>query len=61
MRVGAQRADVRFETVRPGSGDQLAARPANLRWLLDAYNGRAAGDDVDFEDGSEIELIGFDP
>ena len=29
--------------------------------MLYAYNGQAAGDDIDFDDGSEIELIGFVP
>ena len=59
MRVGSERPNGRFETVRPGSGRNLAVRPANLRVLLEEFNGRAAGDTMDFDDG-EIELLGFD-
>ena len=55
--VGVQRADGRFETVRPGSRIELAVRPANLRWFLRSYGGDTAGDVVDFDDG-EIELLG---
>ena len=59
VRVGSQRPNGRFETVRPGSGRNPAVRPANLRVLLEEFNGRAAGDTMDFDDG-EIELLGFD-
>ena len=59
VRVGSQRPNGRFETVRPGSGRNLAVRPANLRVLLEEFNGRAAGDTMDFGDG-EIVLLGFD-
>ena len=59
VRVGSQRPNGRFETVRPGSGRNLAVRPANLRVLLEEFNGRAAGDTMDFDDG-EIVLLGFD-
>ena len=38
----------------------LAVRPANLRGLLEVYDGRAAGETMEFDDG-EIELLGFDP
>ena len=58
VKVRSQRPDGRFETVRPGSGKKLAAWPANLRGLLDEYEGRAAGDNIDFADG-EVELLGF--
>ena len=60
VRVGPRRANGRFETVRPGSGDQLAVRPENLRGLLEKYDGRHAGDKMAFDDG-ELELLGFDP
>ena len=59
VKVRSQRPDGRFETVRPGSGRNLAVRPANLRVLLEEFNGRAAGDTMDFDDG-EIEILGFD-
>ena len=59
VRVGSQRPNGRFETVRPGSGRNLAVRPTNLRVLLEEFSGRAAGDTMDFDDG-EIELLGFD-
>ena len=62
--VGMQRDDGRFETVRPGyrpdgSREELAARPENLRWLVEEYDGLAAGDEVDFA-GGEIVLLGVD-
>ena len=60
VKVRSQRPeDGRYETVRPGSGRELAAWPANLRGLLNEFEGRAAGDTVDFPDG-EVELLGFD-
>ena len=60
VKVRSQRPeDGRYETVRPGSGRELAAWPANLRGLLNEFEGRAAGDTVDFADG-EVELLGFD-
>ena len=37
VRVGSRLANGRFETVRPGSGDQLAVRPEKLRGLLEKY------------------------
>ena len=62
VRVGNQRTNGRFETVRPGSNDKLAVRPENLRWLLGSYDGRNAGDDLaDEDDGyGELVLLGFD-
>ena len=62
VRVGNQRTNGRFETVRPGSKDKLAVRPENLRWLLGSYDGRNAGDDLaDEDDGyGELVLLGFD-
>ena len=60
VRLGSHRADGRIETERPGSGQEMAARPENLRGLLDVYDGRAAGDKMEFDDG-EIELLGIDP
>ena len=62
VRVGNQRTNGRFETVRPGSNDKLAVRPENLRWLLGSYDGRSAGDDLaDEDDGyGELVLLGFD-
>ena len=60
VRVGSRRANGRFKTFRPGSGDQLAVRPENLRGLLEKYDGRHAGDKMAFDDG-ELELLGFDP
>ena len=60
VKVRSQRPeDGRYETVRPSSGRELAAWPANLRGLLNEFEGRAAGDTVDFADG-EVELLGFD-
>ena len=50
---------MRVETVRPGSGTELAVRPENLRGLLDSYDGRAAGDEVAFAD-ADRELLGRD-
>ena len=58
MKVRSQRPGGPFETVRPGSGRELAAWPANLRGLLDEFEGRAAGDTMDFADG-EVEPLGF--
>ena len=60
VRVGSQIANGRFETVRPGSGDQLAVRLENLRGLLEKYDGRAVGDEMAFDDGV-LEPLGFDP
>ena len=64
VNVDMQRADGRFETVRPGSRsdgsrEELAARPENLRWLVEEYDGLAAGDEVDFA-GGEIVLLRVD-
>ena len=60
VKVRSQRPeDGRYETVRPSSGRELAAWPANLRGLLNEFEGRAAGDTMDFADG-EVELLGFD-
>ena len=50
---------MRVETVRPGSGTELAVRPENLRGLLDSYDGLAAGDEVAFAD-ADRELLGRD-
>ena len=63
VRVGIQRLNGRFETVRAGTQEKLAVRPENLRWLLQSYDGRAVGDDLaDEDDGyGEIVLLGFDP
>ena len=63
VRVGIQRLNGRFETVRAGTKDKLAVRPENLRWLLQSYDGRAVGDDLaDEDDGyGELVLLGFDP
>ena len=63
VRVGIQRLNGRFETVRAGTQEKLAVRPENLRWLLQSYDGRAVGDDLaDEDDGyGELVLLGFDP
>ena len=63
IRVGIQRLNGRFETVRAGTQEKLAVRPENLRWLLQSYDGRAVGDDLaDEDDGyGELVLLGFDP
>ena len=60
VRVGSRRANGRFATERPGSREQLAVRPENMRELLETYDGHAAGEEVDFGDG-EFELLGYDP
>ena len=46
--------------MRPGSRDQQAVRPDNMRELLDTYGGCAAGDEVPIDDGALL-LLGFDP
>ena len=60
VRVGSRLANGRYETMRPGSRDQQAVRPDNIRELLDTYGGCAAGDEVPFDDGALL-LLGFDP
>ena len=63
VRVGIQRTDGRYETVRVGSKHMLAVWPDNLRWLLQSSDGRVAGDDLaDEDDGyGELVLLGYDP
>ena len=63
VHVGIQRTDGRYETVRVGSKHKLAVWPDNLRWLLQSYDGRVAGDDLaDEDDGyGELVLLGYDP
>ena len=60
VKVGAQRADSLFETVRPGSGDRLAVRAENLRGLLEKYASHESGDELAFDDG-DLLLLGYDP
>ena len=60
VHVASLQANGRIAKMRPGTGHPLAVRPANLRGLLEVYDGRALGEAMEFDDG-EIELIGFDP
>ena len=62
-RVGIQRTDGRYETVRVGSKHKLAVWPDNLRWLLQSSDGRVAGDDLaDEDDGyGEFVPLGYNP
>ena len=60
VRVGSQRPNGRVATMRPGERKEIAVWPANLRGLLEVYDGCAAGERKEFDD-DEIELLGFDP
>ena len=48
VRVGSQRQNGRYATVRPGSGDRLAVRAENLRGLLEKYASHESGNEVAF-------------
>ena len=43
VRVGSQRPNGRVPTMRPGERKEIAVGPANLRGLLEVYDGCAAG------------------
>ena len=60
VRVGSQRPNGRVPTMRPGERKEIAVWPANLRGLLEVYDGCAAGERKAFDDDA-TELLGFDP
>ena len=59
VRVGCSRGDGRVVTLRPASDEEIAVRPENLRILLQQFDGCAAGDLFEREEG-EVVLLGFD-